>query len=315
MTSLALNAASAYGQAILKNPRHRSAAAAPQIAAWLLWLQGVKNLRPASVDAYEKRVDPLLGMFPDTPFADFTPEHLDALLAATKDGSKHPTRTALVSLFRAWGYARELIAKDPTRLLGEMKAPKQHYQETFSDAEVEALIGLPGEDGFRMLLMLDTGLRISELCNLRVRDMQILDIDRGQVIVLDGKGGNDRVVPMTKRLLTAFARWQQLEAAQLDEFMFGHYKPGGHEGTLHRALPLSHDALRKWFYERLKIAGVRRLKPHTTRHTFATRLIRNGAPILHVSKYLGHKNIETTISCYTHLVTEDLRLSIELLEV
>jgi site-specific recombinase XerD len=62
------------------------------------------------------------------------------------------------------------------------------------------------------------------------------------------------------------------------------------------------------------MAGVPRLKPHATRHTFATTLIRRGAPIAHVSKLLGHASVDTTMQTYTHLVTDDLRGVMELLE-
>lgn len=96
------------------------------------------------------------------------------------------------------------------------------------------------------------------------------------------------------------------------DFLFGHLKPGGHEGTLHRKLPLSHDGLRKWFYGQLAEAGVRKLRPHATRHTFATRLIRAGVSMHHVQRFLGHSSVETTIGTYTHLVVEDTRGSIEL---
>jgi integrase/recombinase XerD len=301
----------AYLLDIIRDARHRTAAAAPQVADWLRWLETVKGLRPASLLAYEKRAAPLLRMYPKTELHEFTEAELVALLNKVPPGSRHPTTTALVSLFRTWAYTRELIPKDPTRLLGEIRKPKQRYKETFTEAEVEAMTGLPGEDGLRMLLMLDTGLRIGELCNLRVRDVQL---ERGQLVVLDGKGGKDRVVPLTSRLAAAFADWHLLEAPALDDFVFGHRKPGGSEGTLHRKLPLSQDGVRKWFYSALATAGVRKLKPHTTRHTVATRLIRAGAPMTHVQKILGHSSIQTTIDCYAHLVTDDLRLSMEMLE-
>ena len=157
VATLTVEPGRAYLLRYIRNPRHRKAAAAPQVGAWLNWLETVKQLRPASVLAYEKRVDPLFDLFPNKPFEDFVEADLFVLLGKVPPGSRHPVRTALISLFRAYGFNRDLIAKDPTRLLGEMKAPKQKYTETFTEAEVEALTGLPGEDGLRMLLMLDTG--------------------------------------------------------------------------------------------------------------------------------------------------------------
>jgi hypothetical protein len=195
----------AYLLDIIRDARHRSAAAAPQVASWLHWLQAVKQLAPASLYAYEKRVTPLLRMFPDVPLEDFTEDHLIALLSRTKDGSKHPVTTAFVSLFRTWAYNRDLIPKDPTRLLNERRGGKrQTYKETFTDPEVDSLVRLPGEHGFRMMLMLYTGLRISELCNLQVKDVHIdtgPDGPVGQVVVLKGKGNKDREVPMPQKLV------------------------------------------------------------------------------------------------------------------
>lgn len=310
MSLLAAEPGRQYLREVIRDVEARHAAAAPQVAAWLRHCEN-RDLQPATVLAYEKRTRRLLTMFPHTPFSEFTHLELDAVIADTPSLSKRATVTALNSLFR-WGKKRRLIVENPAEFLDEVRQPKQKYAETFSEAEVEALLGLPGEDGFRMLLMLDTGLRIGECCNLQVRDVQET---RGQLVVLDGKGGKDRVVPLTGRLVQAYSEWKLLEAPKLTDFVFSHRKPGGHEGTLHRRDPLSVDGLRKWFYRALEDAGVRRLKPHTTRHTYATTMLRRGASITKVSKLLGHSSVATTSAAYEHLVVEDLRDVVALLEV
>lgn len=322
MTSVALEPGRVYALRIIKDGRHRSAAAAAQVAAWLRW-QEARELRPGTLDAYEKRVALLLRLHPNTPLEDFTEADLVACLTRINPASRRSYITAFNSLFR-WAHNRDIIPKNPTRLLGEVKTRKNRYSETFTDAEVEQLIGLPGEDGLRMLLMCDTGLRISELCNLQVRNVQV---EQRQLIVLDGKGGRDRIVPLTDRLVSAFSHWALVEDVRPDDYVFGHRKGGSLPGISHRREPLSADALRNWFYDTLgrnlpedrvwmRKDGkrVRRLRPHATRHTVATTLIRRGAPLAHVAKILGHSSIQTTVQIYGHLVTDDVRSIMELLE-
>lgn len=296
----------------IRDSRCSHAVAATQVDAWLDFL-AAKGLRAGSLLAYEKRISPLIRANPNFDLADFSETELVAALNSVPEGSRRPTITAMNSLFR-WARRRRLIDHDPTENLAELRRPAQKFTETFTEAEVAALTGLPGEDGLRMLLMFDTGLRNNELCQLRVRDVQL---ERGQLIVLDGKGGKDRVIPLTARLSAAFAEWSLLEGVDPDDFVFGHYKPGDQGGgrISHRALPLSPDGLRKWFYKRCDLVGARRLRPHATRHTFATTLLRRDANVAKVAKLLGHASVDTTTQTYAHLVTEDLRGVMELLEV
>lgn len=306
-----------YALRIIRDARHRSAAAAPQVADWLRWLELVRELAPGSIDAYEFRVALLLRLYPHTPLEAFTEAELMAALAKIPQPSRRGYVSAFRSLFRAWAFNRDLIAKDPTRLLGEVRAKRGRYLDTFTEAEVEALTGLPGDDGLRMLLMFDTGLRIGELCRLRVRNVQV---ERSQIVVLGsrsgggGKGDKDRIVPMTSRLLQAFSDWSLVEGVHRDDYVVAHQKGGAGRGVSHRRTPLTEDAYRAWFYKALDRAGVRKLKPHATRHTFATILLRRGASMVHVRDLLGHSSIQVTVDLYGHLVTDDLRGVMELLE-
>ena len=317
--AVAIAPGEAYALAAI-DARQRDAAAAPQVAAWLRWCEN--RLVPGTVSAYSYRADRLLAMYPDLALEDFTIVELETVLSQVGKYSKRLYVTVFKSLFRSWALRRNLIATDPTILLDEIRTAKQKYMETFSEAEVEKLTGLGGEDGFRMLMFFDTGLRIGELCRLRVGDVQP---ERRQLVVLGsqrgggGKGDKDRVVDITDRLVQAFTDWQLVEAPKPNEYVFGHRQPGpqrrrgAKSPVVDRSTPLTSEALRSWWYHTLEDAGVRRLKPHTSRHTYATMLIRRGAPISHVSKLLGHKSIQTTIDQYTHLTSDDLRWVVDLL--
>lgn len=73
-------------------------------------------------------------------------------------------------------------------------------------------------------------------------------------------------------------------------FVFGGYEP------------ISKTALRYWWERSIKLSGVKRIRMHDLRHSFATNMICNGANIVAVSKYLGHSSIDITLKTYTHLL-------------
>jgi integrase/recombinase XerD len=156
------------------------------------------------------------------------------------------------------------------------------------ESEVHRMIALETDTRNRLLLRLlyAGGLRVSELCGLRWRDVQSSG-DAGQV-TLFGKGGKTRTV-----LLTA-STWRELEAARgdagADEPVFVSQKGG----------PLS--AVQAW---RIVRAAARRagiegdVSPHWLRHAHASHALDRGAPIHLVQATLGHADLRTT-SKYTH---------------
>lgn len=365
--------------------RRDGAAAHPVVADWLRHIKG--ELAPGTVLMRSYHADKLLAAHPGKTLGEFTEADLESVRwdGNLSDGAWANHVSSYRSLFRDYALERGLIQLDPTRHIRRPKG-KQRYLEVFTDAEVEACLGLPndpdedtgtGEDGFRMLLMFDTGLRIGELCALQGRDVIIgpaaprskrrlteaaselvriaaelgiditinneppeVDADSsrivGKVIVRGsqrgggGKGNKDRVVPMTQRLTSAYAYWREVNAVTRDDYIFGHRYPGkrmGYRrpGIKHRREPLDVQTLRMWWYDALRLAGVyrewrdedgrlQRPNPHLTRHTLATTLLRRGAREAFVAAILGHKSVQTTISLYSHLVTEDLYPTIDLLE-
>ena len=148
-----------------------------------------------------------------------------------------------------------------------------------------------------------TGMRVSELIALP-RDALVGD-DR--VITIKGKGGRERLVPLTDAARKAIAA--QLDAIESDEGRaHSHWlfpSPGGTE-------PLT----RQRFGQELKVlavaAGVApdRVSPHVLRHAFASHLLERGADLRTVQQLLGHADISTT-QIYTHVIEERLRRLVE----
>jgi site-specific recombinase XerD len=132
------------------------------------------------------------------------------------------------------------------------------------------------------------GLRIQEACSLRVQD---IDSQRGVINVHLGKGGRDRVVMLSPRLLELLRLYWK-DARPPKPYLFPGEAPGSHVNP-----STVRDALRK----AVSKAGIRkRVTPHLLRHAFATHLLESGTDLRIIQVLLGHRSIRTTLR-YTHV--------------
>ena len=179
-----------------------------------------------------------------------------------------------------------------------MTRPKK-LPETLNAQERQALLSAPrlqAPTGHRDLcmitLMLNTGLRASEVLHLRVRD---IDWTSGQLMVREGKGKKDRTLWLNEPDLDLLRSWRMRRPVASD-FMFT---------TLHGTRVKDRD-LRAMVKRRALKVGIKKdVHPHMLRHTFATDLYRATKDILLVQKTLGHSDLSTTM-IYTHLVDDDV---------
>jgi integrase/recombinase XerD len=81
-----------------------------------------------------------------------------------------------------------------------------------------------------------------------------------------------------------------------------------------RDRPIGEGTFHRWWERSLETAGVRYRNPHVARHTFATRWLKAGAPILTLSKAMGHASIATTVDLYGHLDLSDVARDLALVE-
>jgi len=177
----------------------------------------------------------------------------------------------------------------------DLPYPKQRLRlpVVLSPDEVQRLIaGAKNLYHRTMLLTLyGAGLRRSELCHLKVRD---IDSHRMVLRVEQGKGGRDREIPLSRTLLAAlreYYRWMRPRT-----YLF----PGTHHGWRADA-PITSKVI--WEAVRLaaRTAGIdKRVTPHTLRHTYATHLLEAGADLRTIQLLLGHADLSHT-SVYLHL--------------
>jgi integrase/recombinase XerD len=196
------------------------------------------------------------------------------------------------------------IPEDPTALVDRPRLSRK-LPRVLSFDEVERLLAAPDIETDRGILhaamlhmMYSSGLRVSELCALRLGD---LDLQRG-LVRARGKGGKPRLVPVGEVALSHAARYlrevrpQQAPAAE--QVLF--FSPRG-----------SGRFTREGFWRMIRryatsVGIVPLPSPHKLRHSFATHLLRGGADLRAVQAMLGHADLSTT-EIYTHVAQDHLR--------
>ncbi len=140
-------------------------------------------------------------------------------------------------------------------------------------------------------LLYSCGLRVGELLNLKLSD---IDIDRRQVHIKRGKGRKDRYVILADSFLPLLNNYVNTFSPKI--FVF--------EGQTSKKY--SSESIRAFLKRSCKAAQVnKRVTPHTLRHSYATHLLENGIDIRYIQELLGHSRPETTM-VYTHVTKKDL---------
>lgn len=195
----------------------------------------------------------------------------------------------------------------------QIRGPKRgrHLPTTLSEADVLTLLdkarafGKTPLDKLRntclMEILYATGLRVTELVSLPVA------ATRGdpRMILVRGKGGRERMVPLSPPAREALADWLLVRDTDLTEkhaksaFLFPSRGKKGH---------ITREAFFLFIKNLALVSGLdpKGVSPHTLRHAFATHLLANGADLLSIQVLLGHADVSTT-EIYTHVLEERLK--------
>lgn len=222
-------------------------------------------------------------------------------------GRARSTVSRAISSLR--GYFRFLLEEgvvdaDPSERL-ESPGADRSLPDVLAVSEIEALLAAVTPDrthAFRDRAILEVlygcGLRVSELCGLLTRDV---DLDEGLIRVL-GKGSKERLVPLGADAAHALRRYLRESRPRLDRGA-----SGGHVVLNRSGRKLSRMGVWKILRQYVERAGIsRRVTPHTLRHSFATHLLEGGADLASVQEMLGHADISTT-EIYTHVDRSHLK--------
>lgn len=226
---------------------------------------------------------------------------LDFLEAQTNKKIANASILRLItSLRKFFQYLIEekIIDSNPLLLIDTPKK-KTRLPEVLSLQEVDKLLQVPDTSkalGLRDRAMLEvmyaTGLRVSEIANLRLAD---LHLELG-IIQTIGKGQKERLVPIGDVAITWVGNYLKLSRPKLLKQKRNNYLFLNFHGS-----KLTRQGIWKNLKAQVRQAGIEKnVTPHTLRHSFATHILENGADLRIVQELLGHADISTT-QLYTHL--------------
>lgn len=247
-------------------------------------------------------------------------DYLESLATSGLSASTAARRLSAIRQFHGFLYADGVRADDPC---GAIEGPRRArpLPKTLTVGEVDALLAAArlAEDGrsqeeavraykrARLVCLMEvlyaTGLRVSELVGLPLSAAK----GDGRFLAVSGKGGRERLVPLSEAARVAIDEYLPLRVQRLGDGVSPWLFPSrGRQGhlTRHRFAQLLKD---------LSIAAgldPGRVSPHTLRHAFASHLLANGADLRAVQQMLGHADISTT-QIYTHVLDGHLKTLVE----
>lgn len=279
---------------------------ADAIENYFQYLYVERGLTSATVEDYRSDLKMFFQYFPQlqstedlrsTDIYDFAQKEAEA---------EHSPATIARRVSTLYGFyaflAREGYIESPGDKVPRPKQAKR-LPTVLSREDVEALLEMPdvespsgSRDKAMLEIMYASGLRVSELCALKLRDVHA---EAGTIIVSKGKGQKTRIVPVSPFAL----EW-------LNHYVEGARKQNPGKKSPYLFLNLRGEPItRQYFFMCVKryaqeagIVNAEAISPHTLRHCFATHLLEAGAELRAVQEMLGHANLSTT-QIYTHVST------------
>ena len=274
-----------------------------------LWLED--GLAKATLDSYRSDLGRLAGWLAENqhePLLDVRETTLSGFIAHLSRQTRATSQARYLSTLRRfyrWQLGRGRIIADPTLKLANPARPSR-LPKAMSEKQVETLLAAPDLEtplGLRDRAMLETlyatGLRVSELVNLKLHEINLND----GVLRALGKGSKERLVPLGQLAIDWIthylneARPEILHGQQSDDLF-----------VTARGAAMTRQAFWQLIKRHALVAGIApaRLSPHVLRHAFATHLLNHGADLRVVQLLLGHSDISTT-QIYTHIARERLK--------
>lgn len=221
------------------------------------------------------------------------------------------TKLAFISSLLAWCFKSGLISENPMTKIKRLRS--EEYSKWLTQEQVAATLqkaqevidnAIAREFGLKLtvairvhsiaIFLLNTGLRVSELC-----DLCMDDIKNGVITVRWGKGGKRREIPINEQARAALDTWLKVRQSDTDYVFVT-------DGRMSRQVV-------QWHLAQLGKRLDFHLTPHLLRHTFGKNLVDKGVSLDRVAKLMGHSNINTT-AIYTIPSLSDLSQAVKLLD-
>jgi integrase/recombinase XerD len=280
------------------------------VREFVAYLRVEKGLRPASCEAYRRDLEQFAehvegrdGLLAGATQADVS-GFMEGLRGHGVESRSIARKLSCLRGFYRWLLMDKRIGHDPTVNI-ETPSSWKVLPKSLAESEVAEMLertgaaarsadadGLALRDHAILELLYAGGLRVGEICALRVEDLH-LDQARAQV---RGKGDKERIVPLGRSAVAAMERYLAVG------------RPGLVKAGVQRACFLSvrgNALTRQWVWEMVRSTN-RQASPHKLRHSCATHMVEHGADLRSVQTLLGHADIATT-QVYTHVALGHLK--------
>jgi integrase/recombinase XerC len=324
-TTLTLASAAQIMREAVKDKSYRATPLGLLVGRYLRWFRNEWGATASTIRDYEAILARMALTLADREPLEVTVEDLrDVIdLWADREARTRAKVTSVVRAFWAWAEEQDHVPFSPAAKLRRPRARRKSVPllPLNTDARLLNATKVP-RDRCAWLLLLDAGLRRSELKGLRVQD---IDLSRRQITVY-GKGQKSRVIPLRGRLVLELEHYMLEPLPYLkrppeaDDFLLYPEKrtEGGRILSTYPKRRMSGPTVHRWWYRHLQAAELvgggmtSGLNMHRARHNFATDL-RRVADLGAASQALGHSDLSTTASIYGHYDLSDLERAMEAL--
>lgn len=252
----------------------------------------LRNYSKRSIQAYKNAVTQIYSYFHHTPLRDISRDQLrEYFLSRQEKGYTSQTIAQQMSVVNF--VYRSLYKKNDFEPFRHPKRSKR-LPVVLTREEIQRVLGSVSNKKHKTMLGIAyaAGLRVSEVINLRVND---IDCGELTVIVRQGKGKKDRISVLSSKLISDV--YQLTREKSGSAYVFESERGG----------KLTARTLQKIFENALRSSGVQKSAPfHSLRHSFATHLLENGVDVRYVQELLGHASIRTT-QIYTTVTNPALK--------
>ncbi len=274
------------------------------LRSFLNYLLVDKGLSNNTVKAYEADISSFFQWLDneDLKYKNLQEDHINKyisfLFQKKMRSSSVNRKISSIKSFYIFLVKRNFVKNSP---LNDLVTPKQekYLPESMSEAEVDKLLNSPdvankieNRDKAMIEMLYATGMRISELVNLKMTDVDM----KRCVVKVFGKGSKERLVPFGETALDSLRSYlnEREQSSSKEIFLSNRGK----------------KMTRVAFWQRVKVYLIREnlknsISPHTLRHAFATHLLNRGADLRSVQLLLGHSDLSTT-QIYTHIAKQRL---------
>ena len=274
------------------------------LRSFLNYLLVDKGLSNNTVKAYEADISSFFQWLDneDLKYKNLQEDHINQyisfLFQRKMRSSSVNRKISSIKSFYIFLVKRNFLKNSP---LNDLVTPKQekYLPESMSEAEVDKLLNSPdvankieNRDKAMIEMLYATGMRISELVNLKITDVDM----KRCVVKVFGKGSKERLVPFGETALDSLKSYlnEREQSSSKEIFLSNRGK----------------KMTRVAFWQRVKVYLIREnlknsISPHTLRHAFATHLLNRGADLRSVQLLLGHSDLSTT-QIYTHIAKQRL---------